>query len=171
MPVISADERCVACGPGCLLQMSRLQRPKRQRWRELRERRLSSCTGAGGARELRRAGPFLAPDPSQIRHARQRVAHLCSHVGIGWILWAGRVELESSISCVECPRRPSLNVLTSRLHRQKDTERQRKTEENVERRPVVTPRYESGGEAQARERPARDRGLPLPKTCAARVVA
>ena len=113
MPVISADERCVACGPGCLLQMSRLQRPKRQRWRELRERRLSSCTGAGGARELRRAGPFLAPDPSQIRHARQRVAHLCSHVGIGWILWAGRVELESSISCVECPRRPSLNVCSS----------------------------------------------------------
>ena len=113
MPVISADERCVACGPGCLLQMSRLQRPKRQRWRELRERRLSSCTGAGGARELKRAGPFLAPDPSQIRHARQRVAHLCSHVGIGWILWAGRVELESSISCVECPRRPSLNVCSS----------------------------------------------------------
>jgi hypothetical protein len=50
-------------------------------------------------------------------------------------------------------------------------ERQRKTEENVERRPVVTPRYESGGEAQARERPARDLGLALPKTCAARVVA
>ena len=62
-------------------------------------------------------------------------------------------------------------TVTSRLHRQKDTERQRKTEENVERRPVVTPRYESGGEAQARERPARDRGLSLPKTCAARVVA
>ena len=40
-------------------------------------------------------------------------------------------------------------TVTSRLHRQKDTERQRKTEENVERRPVVTPRYESGGEAQA----------------------
>ena len=53
------------------------------------------------------------------------------------------------------------------------TERQRKTktEENVDRRPVVAPRYESGGEAQALERPARDRGLPLPKTCAARVVA
>ena len=33
-------------------------------------------------------------------------------------------------------------TVTSRLHRQKDTERQRKTEENVERRPVVTPRYE-----------------------------
>ena len=32
-------------------------------------------------------------------------------------------------------------TVTSRLHRQKDTERQRKTEENVERRPVVTPRY------------------------------
>ena len=62
-------------------------------------------------------------------------------------------------------------TVTSRLHRQKDTERQIKTEENVERRPVVTPRYESGGEAQARERPARDRGLSLPKTCAARVVA
>ena len=57
-------------------------------------------------------------------------------------------------------------TVTSRLHRQKDTERQRKTEENVERRPLVTPRYESGGEAQARERPARDRGLSLPKTCA-----
>ena len=62
-------------------------------------------------------------------------------------------------------------TVTSRLHRQKDTERQRKTEENVERRPVVTPRYESGGEAQALVRPARDRGLPLPKICAARVVA
>ena len=62
-------------------------------------------------------------------------------------------------------------TVTSRLHRQKDTERQRKTEENVERRPVVTPRYESGGEAQALVRPARDRGLPWPKTCAARVVA
>ena len=53
-------------------------------------------------------------------------------------------------------------TVTSRLHRQKDTERQRKTEENVERRPVVTPRYESGGEAQALVRPARDRGLPWP---------
>ena len=31
---------------------------------------------------------------------------------------------------------------------------------------MVAPRYESGGEAQALERPARDRGLPLPKTCA-----
>ena len=31
---------------------------------------------------------------------------------------------------------------TSRLHRQKDTERQRKTEENVDRRPVVAPRAE-----------------------------
>ena len=30
---------------------------------------------------------------------------------------------------------------------------------------------ESGGEAQALVRPARDRGLPLPKTCEARVVA
>ena len=57
------------------------------------------------------------------------------------------------------------------VYRQKDKESQRRTEENVDRRPVVTPRYESGGEAQARERPARDRGLPLPKTCAARVVA
>ena len=65
-------------------------------------------------------------------------------------------------------------TVTSGLHRQKDKERQRKTEENVDRRPVVAPRYESGGElgeAQALERPARDRGLPLPKTCAARVVA
>ena len=62
-------------------------------------------------------------------------------------------------------------TVTSRLHRQKDKERQRKTEENVDRRPVVAPRYESGGEAQALVRPARDRGLPLPKTCAARVVA
>ena len=50
-------------------------------------------------------------------------------------------------------------------------ERQRKTEENVDRRPVVAPRYESGGEAQALVRPARNRGLPLPKTCEARVVA
>ena len=33
------------------------------------------------------------------------------------------------------------------------------------------PRYEAGGEAQALVRPARDRGLPLPKTCEARVVA
>ena len=32
-------------------------------------------------------------------------------------------------------------TVTSRLHRQKDTERQRKTEENVERRPVVARRY------------------------------
>ena len=55
-------------------------------------------------------------------------------------------------------------TVTSRLHRQKDKERQRKTEENVDRRPVVAPRYESGGEDQALERPARDRGLPLPKT-------
>ena len=54
-------------------------------------------------------------------------------------------------------------TVTSRLHRQKDKERQRKTEENVGRRPVVAPRYESGGEAQALVRPARDRGLPLPK--------
>ena len=30
----------------------------------------------------------------------------------------------------------------------------------------MAPRYESGGEAQALVRPARDRGLPLPKTCA-----
>ena len=30
---------------------------------------------------------------------------------------------------------------------------------------------ESGGEAQALVRPARDRGLPLPKTCEASVVA
>ena len=58
-----------------------------------------------------------------------------------------------------------------RLHRQKDKERQRKTEENVGRRPVVAPRYESGGEAQALVRPVRDRGLPVPKTCEARVVA
>jgi len=35
-------------------------------------------------------------------------------------------------------------TVTSRLHRQKDKERQRKTEENVDRRPVVAPRYESG---------------------------
>ena len=62
-------------------------------------------------------------------------------------------------------------TVTSRLHRQKDKERQRKTEENVDRRPVVAPRYESGGEAQALVRPARGRGLPLPKTCEARVVA
>ena len=50
----------------------------------------------------------------------------------------------------------------------------RKTEECVDRlhrRPVEAPRYESGGEAQALVRPARSRGLPLPKTCAARVVA
>ena len=40
-------------------------------------------------------------------------------------------------------------TVTSRLHRQKDKARQRKTEEKVERRPVVAPRYESGGEAQA----------------------
>ena len=46
-------------------------------------------------------------------------------------------------------------TVTSRLHRQKGKERQRKTEENVERRPVVAPRYESGGEAQAPVRPAR----------------
>ena len=39
-------------------------------------------------------------------------------------------------------------TVTSRLHRQKDKERQRKTEEKVDRRPVVAPRYESGGEAQ-----------------------
>ena len=45
-------------------------------------------------------------------------------------------------------------TVTSRLHRQKDKARQRKTEEKVERRPVVTPRYESGGEAQALVRPA-----------------
>ena len=44
-------------------------------------------------------------------------------------------------------------TVTSRLHRQKDKARQRKTEEKVERRPVVTPRYESGGEAQALVRP------------------
>ena len=62
-------------------------------------------------------------------------------------------------------------TVTSRLHRQKDKERHRKTEENVDGRPVVAPRHESGGEAQALVRPARDRGLPLPKTCAARVVA
>ena len=37
-------------------------------------------------------------------------------------------------------------TVTSRLHRHKDKERQRKTEENVGRRPVVAPRYESGGE-------------------------
>ena len=63
---------------------------------------------------------------------------------------------------------------TSRLtdrKTKKDKERQRKTEENVDRRPMVAPRYESGGEAQALVRPARDRGLPLPKTCEARVVA
>ena len=36
-------------------------------------------------------------------------------------------------------------TVTSRLHRQKDTERQRKTEENVEIRPVVARRYESVG--------------------------
>ena len=30
-------------------------------------------------------------------------------------------------------------TVTSRLHRQKDKERQRKTEENVDRRPVVAP--------------------------------
>ena len=30
---------------------------------------------------------------------------------------------------------------------------------------------ESGGEAQILGRPARDRGLPFPKTCEARVVA
>ena len=58
-------------------------------------------------------------------------------------------------------------TVTSRLHRQKDKARQRKTEEKVERRPVVTPRYEAGGETQALVRPARDRGLPLPKTCVA----
>ena len=52
-------------------------------------------------------------------------------------------------------------TVTSRLHRQKDKERQRKTEENVGRRPVVAPRYESGGEAQALVRPARDRGFLL----------
>ena len=51
-------------------------------------------------------------------------------------------------------------TVTSRLHRQKDKERQRKTGEKVDRRPVVAPRYESGGEAQALARPARDRGLP-----------
>ena len=34
-------------------------------------------------------------------------------------------------------------TVTSRLHRQKDTERQRKTEENVERRPGVTPRCDA----------------------------
>ena len=62
-------------------------------------------------------------------------------------------------------------TVTSRLHRQKDKERQRKTEENVDRRPVVAPRYESGGEAPALVRPAGDRGLPLPKTCATRAVA
>ena len=50
-------------------------------------------------------------------------------------------------------------TVTSRLHRQKDKERQRKTEEKVERRPVVTPRYESGAEAQVLVRPARDRGV------------
>ena len=32
-------------------------------------------------------------------------------------------------------------TVTSKLHRQKDKERQRKTEENVDRRPVVAPRY------------------------------
>ena len=32
-------------------------------------------------------------------------------------------------------------TVTSRLHRQKDKEEQRKTEENVDRRPVVAPRY------------------------------
>ena len=52
-------------------------------------------------------------------------------------------------------------TVTSRLHRQKGKERQRKTGEKVDRRPVVAPRYESGGEAQALVRPARDRGLPL----------
>ena len=58
-------------------------------------------------------------------------------------------------------------TVTSRLHRQKDKARQRKTEEKVERRPVVTPRYESGGEAQALVRPARDRGLPFKRVCMA----
>ena len=33
---------------------------------------------------------------------------------------------------------------------------------------MVAPRYESGGEAQGLVRPARDRGLPWPKTCAAK---
>ena len=61
-------------------------------------------------------------------------------------------------------------TVTSRLRIQKDKARQRKTEENVDRRPVVAPGYESGGEAQALVRPARARGLPLPKTCEARVV-
>ena len=62
-------------------------------------------------------------------------------------------------------------TVTSRLHRQKDKERQREAEENVDRRPVAAPRYESGGEAQALVRLARDCGWPLPKTCEARVVA
>ena len=40
-------------------------------------------------------------------------------------------------------------TVTSRLHRQKDKERHRKTEENVDGRPVVAPRHESGGEARS----------------------
>ena len=37
-------------------------------------------------------------------------------------------------------------TVTSRLHRQKDKERQRKTEEKVERRPVVTPWWVKGSD-------------------------
>ena len=57
------------------------------------------------------------------------------------------------------------------------TERYRKTKKDRRERretsgggPKIRVRGRQG-EAQARERPARDRGLPLPKTCAARVVA
>ena len=52
-----------------------------------------------------------------------------------------------------------------KAYRQKDKERQRKTEENVDRRPVVAPRYESGGEAQALVRPARDRAATADCLC------
>ena len=50
----------------------------------------------------------------------------------------------------------------------KDKERQKRKEIDVRWWPQEP---ESGGEAQARARLARDCGLPLPKTCEARVVA
>ena len=50
----------------------------------------------------------------------------------------------------------------------KGKERQKRKEIDVRWWPQEP---ESGGEAQALVRPARDRGLPLPKTCEARVVA
>ena len=53
-------------------------------------------------------------------------------------------------------------TVTSRLHRQKDKERQNRIQIDV-RWGLEDP--EAGGEAQTLGRLARDRGFPFPKTC------